>query len=160
MSIHPSLTAGCPQEGQIAIGGGFISPVTASLWNSHCLQLKIMLQWFWFRSILLNSLLNPLPALHLADHFDISSVRPQCSPHVFDILGVADEAGEHNVYSLGYPKPQVGLVSLADCLQANQVAAGEVNAFTTAQQPTGLHHRIHPVRAWGGKGVKENNKIK
>ncbi len=111
-----------------------------------------------FRSISLHSLLNPLPAFHLADHFDISSVWPQNSPHVFDILGRADEAGKHHVHALGHPKPQVGLVSLADRLHADQVTAGEVNAFTTAQHPTGLHLRIYPVRACRGGWGKENKR--
>ena len=104
--------------------------------------------------LVLHSLLNPLPAFHLADHFDVSPVWPQNPPHVFDILGRADEAGEHDVDALGHPEPQVGLVSLADRLQADQVAAGEVDAFAAAQHAAGLHHCVHPVRTCREQGVK------
>lgn len=95
-------------------------------------------------------LLNALPALHLADHFDALSVGPQGLPHVFDILGGADEAGEHYVHALRHPEPQVSLVLLADGLEADQVAAGQVDAFAAAQRPAGFHRRVHPVGACGG----------
>ena len=102
-----------------------------------------------------DSLLDALPALNLADHFDFSSMRPKSLPHLLDVLGRAYEAGEHHVHPLGHPEPQVGLVPLADRRQADQVAAGEVDSFATAEQPAGLHHRVHPVRPCNHGPVKE-----
>lgn len=75
---------------------------------------------------------------------------PQGLPHVSDILGRADEAGEHYVHALGHPEPQVSLVLLADGLQADEVAAGQVDALAAAQFPARLHLRVHPVGACGG----------
>lgn len=93
----------------------------------------------------LDLLLNALTAFHLADHFDALSVGPQGLPHVLDVLGRPDEAGEHDVHALRHPKPQVSLVLLADGLEADEVAAGQVDAFTAAQRSAGFDRRVHPV---------------
>lgn len=103
----------------------------------------------------LELLLNTLPAFHLADHFDALSVGPQGLPHVLDVLGRADEAGEDDVHALRHPEPQVSLVLLAHSLEPDEVAPGQVDAFAAAQNSAGFDGRVHPVGACGESGRTE-----
>lgn len=102
--------------------------------------------WYLLGNIL-SLLLDSLAALHFADDFDVRPKLSQSSTHILHVLGGADEAGEHHVHAVSHPEPQVGLVLLAHRLQADQVASREVHTFTTAEQSTRLHHRVHPIRA-------------
>lgn len=75
MSIH---------HGQLVIHGAVLLSQLSHILISPIGQKKKTVHQL---TIELDSLLNPLPALHLADDFDIPSMGPQVPPHVFDILG-------------------------------------------------------------------------